>query len=466
MFKFQRCVTTRLRSLTGGRGIAVPIFFSVMAAALGVGALTVARAAAPTGETGMIQTVAGSVLNYTYWGYSGDGGPATDAQLYNPRAVAFGSNGDVFIADALNERIRKIDTNGIITTFAGSGPPDSGGTLQNGSTPTGTNGDGGPATSAVFNQPHGVAVDSKGNVYVADSGNHRIRKIDTNGVITTIAGTGDPRSPEGANGSPASAAGLKFPKSMFMAANDQLYVADSGNNMIRFMDLNANPPTITTVAGTAQSKRYGGDGGKAVNAQLNTPEGLWVTTDGTIYIADSDNNLIRKVDPAGKISTIAGDAAAAAAAANARTPVPPTDSAGDGGAATSAHLNVPRGIAADSLGNIYIAEEGGARIRRIDPSGIITTIAGDGTTSGRGQVAGHPGPVPAGQAQFNTIHDLNIDSDGNLWIADSKNNLVRVVFDPAHASALDTPSTPPSTTPPSTSPPPSPTPGTAGGSSS
>jgi sugar lactone lactonase YvrE len=386
--------------------------------------------------------------NYQQFGYSGDGGPATAAQLYNPRAIAFGQNGDVFIADALNERIRKVDANGVITTFAGSGPVDSGGTLQNGATPTGTNGDGGPATSAVFNQPHGVAVDSKGNVYIADSNDQRIRKVEAgSGTITTIAGTGDPKAPPcptKANSCPAAGSGLKFPKSLFMAPGDKLYVADSGNNMIRMLDLTANPATITIVAGNSQSKRFGGDGGRAADAQLNTPEGIAVDTAGNVYISDSGNNLVRKVDTSGTISTIAGDAAAATNAANAKQAVPPSDSAGDGGPATAAHLDGPRGIAVDSLGNVYIGQQSGdpatdttgARIRRIDPSGTISTIAGDGKTSGRGQVAGDPGPVPAGQAEFNTMHDLGIDPAGNLWIADSKNNLVRVVFDPAHAGAV------------------------------
>jgi sugar lactone lactonase YvrE/ribosomal protein L24E len=432
----------------------------------GFGVLTAARAAAPTGQTGHIQTVAGNMQNFQQFGYSGDGGPAAQAQLYNPRAIGFGKNGDAYIADALNERIRKIDANGVISTFAGSGPPDSAGQLQNGATPTGSNGDGGPATAAVFNQPHGVGVDSKGNVYVADSGNHRLRKIDTSGTITTIAGTGDPKAPACPDKAPTCAAagsGLKFPKSMFMAGGDQLYLADSGNNMIRKLDLTADPVTISIVAGTSQAKKYGGDGGRAADAQLNTPEGVALDPAGNLYIADSDNNLVRKVDTNGMITTIAGDTAAAQAASDARTPVPGNDSSGDGGPAASAKLDRPRGIAVDSLGNVYIAQEAtdpattatGARIRRIDPSGTITSIAGTGRTSGRGRVAGDPGPVPAGEAEFNTMHDLAVDEAGNLWIADSKNNLVRVVFDPANAPALGAPAPgqPPAQQPPAGQPP-------------
>jgi sugar lactone lactonase YvrE len=455
---------TRRQAWPARRGL-VTVVAGLMAAGTGVGVLTSARAATPSGPAGNIATVAGNMQNYQQFGYSGDGGPATAAQLYNPRAIGFAPNGDVYIADALNERIRKVDGGGVISTFAGSGPSDSGGTLQNGATPTGANGDGGPATSAVFNQPHGVAVDSKGNVYIADSNNQRIRKVDTGGTISTIAGTGDPKAPPCPNKAascPAAGSGLKFPKSMTMAPGDKLYVADSGNNMIRVLDLTANPVTITIVAGNSQSKRFGGDGGRAVDAQLNTPEGMAVDTSGNIYIADSGNNLVRKVDANGTISTLAGDTAAAQTAADAKQPVAPSDSAGDGGPATAAHLDGPRGIAVDSLGHVYVAQESGdpatdttgARIRRIDPSGTISTIAGTGRTSGRGRVAGDPGPVPAVQAEFNTMHDLAVDSAGNLWIADSKNNLVRVIFDPANAATVDPGATPPPATPPAGSPPP------------
>jgi sugar lactone lactonase YvrE len=393
-----------------------------------------AARANPGDPPGTIRSVAGTVVNYAQFGFSGDGGPATQAQLYNPRAVAFGPDGSAYIADALNERIRKVDPNGVISTFAGKGPSDTSAGLQDGATPTGPDGDGGPAAQAVFNQPHGVAVDSKGNVYIADSNDNRIRKVDTSGTITTIAGTGDPHTAPGLNGSPALQAGLKHPKSLFMAANDQLYFTDTDHNMIRVIDLGATPaPTIKTIAGTTQARHFGGDNGPATQANLFAPEGVAVTADGSVYISDSNNNLIRKIDPSGTITTIAGDAQAAAAADAAGTSLPPTDSAGDGGPALQAHLNIPRGIAVDPAGDIFVAEEGGARIRRIDPSGTITTIAGDGTSSGRGQVKGDPGPAPALSAEFNTIHDLTLDKAGNLWVADSKNNLVREITDAQNA---------------------------------
>jgi sugar lactone lactonase YvrE len=439
-------LTTR-RRLSRTRVLTLAALSALTAAGTGLG--LVARAD-PGDPPGTIRTIAGVTTNYRQGGFSGDGGQAKDAQLYNPRAVAFSKTGEVFIGDALNHRIRKIDKNGVITTIAGKPA----GASASGS-PTGAfSGDGGPATEAQLNQPHGVAVDSKGNVYVSDSLNNRIRKIDgTSGVITTIAGSDEKHGrPDG----PADKAILKFPKSMFMTPDDVLYVCNSGGNTILKIDLKQTPLTVTRVAGNLYAKRYGGDGKFATDAQLNMPEGVWAVPDGTVYISDSQNNLVRKVTPDGKINTIAGDTAAAQRAADSSQYPIPADSSGDGGPASAAHLNGPRGIAADPAGNIYIAEEGGARIRRIDKDGKISTIAGNGQPNPDGhnpRVAGDPGPAPAMEAQFNTIHDLNLDKDGNLWIADSKNNRVRVVFDPAHAPA-GTPAGPGAQSPPPQSPPP------------
>jgi sugar lactone lactonase YvrE len=282
-------------------------------------------------------------------------------------------------------------------------------------------------------------VDSKGNVYIADSLNNRIRRIDGDGKINTILGSDNKK---GRAEGPADQAILKFPKSLYMTPDDVLYVCNTGGNTIVKVDLKATPLMVTRVAGNLYNKRYGGDGKFATDAQLNTPQGVWAMKDGTVYISDSENNLVRKVTPDGKISTIAGDTAAAAKAAETNQYPIPGDSAGDGGPAASAHLNGPRGIAADDAGNIYIAEEQGARIRRIDPSGNISTVAGNGQSKSDGHdphVPGDPGPAPALEAQFNTMHDLNLDKDGNLWIADSKNNRIRMVTDPAHAPAGNLP---------------------------
>jgi sugar lactone lactonase YvrE len=420
------------RRLSRARVCTVGAVAALTAAGTGVGLVARAETGDPPGT---IRTIAGVTTNYRQGGFSGDGGKASDAQLYNPRAVAFNKSGDVFIGDALNHRIRKIDKDGVISTIAGK-PAN---TNASGS-PTGAfGGDGGKATDAQLNQPHGVAVDSKGNVYVADSLNNRIRKIDAGGTINTILGSDNKKGrPEG----PAETAVLKFPKSMFMTPDDVLYICNTGGNTVVKVDLKASSLSVTRVAGNLYNKRYGGDGKFATDAQLNTPQGVWVVKDGTVYISDSENNLVRKVTADGKITTVAGDTAAAQKAAETNQYPIPGDSAGDGGPATAAHLNGPRGIAADDAGNIYIAEEAGARIRRIDPSGIISTIAGNGQTKTDGHdphVPGDPGPAPALEAQFNTMHDLNLDKDGNLWIADSKNNRIRMVTDPAHAPAGNVP---------------------------
>jgi sugar lactone lactonase YvrE len=428
---FDEQLTTR-RRLSRARVFTVGALSALTAAGTGLG--LVARAE-PGDPPGTIRTIAGVTTNYRQGGFSGDGGKASDAQLYNPRAVAFNRTGDVFIGDALNHRIRKIDKNGIISTVAGK-PANS---SASGS-PTGAfGGDGGPATDAQLNQPHGVAVDSKGNVYIADSLNNRIRKIDSGGTISTILGSDNKK---GRAEGPAETAVLKFPKSLFMTPDDVLYICNTGGNTIVKVDLKAIPLMVTRVAGNLYNKRYGGDGKFATDAQLNTPQGVWVVKDGTVYISDSENNLVRKVTADGKITTVAGDTAAAEKAAETNQYPIAGDSAGDGGPAGQAHLNGPRGIAADDAGNLYIAEEQGARIRRIDPSGTISTIAGNGQSKPDGHdphVPGDPGPAPALEAQFNTMHDLNLDKDGNLWIADSKNNRIRMVTDPAHAPAGNLP---------------------------
>ena len=175
--------STRTLSRRAGRWFAAALASSLSVTSLGLMTAAGANAGDPPGT---IRSAAGSVVNFAQFGFSGDGGPATQAQLYNPRAVAFGPGGVVYIADALNERVRKVDANGVISTFAGKGPSDTSAGLQDGATPTGPDGDGGPATQAVFNQPHGVAVDSKGNVYIADSNDNRIRKVDiASGNIST-----------------------------------------------------------------------------------------------------------------------------------------------------------------------------------------------------------------------------------------------------------------------------------------
>lgn len=368
------------------RRLLVPVVAALTAVAWAPGLPAGAATAA-----GMVGTVAGSPPPgaSTSYGYGGDGGPATQAQLYQPRAMAVDAAGVVYVADGLNHRVRRIDTAGVITTVAGTGQP-------------GFSGDGGPATEAALDTPHGVAVDNAGNLYIADSSNHRVRRVDPSGVITTVAGTGKPGAT--GQGGPATEALIKHPKALLVDPSGALYFTDTGNNRVCRVD--PADGKITTVAGRIQ-RGFEGDGGPALRAKLDTPSGLWQTADGSLLIADSDNHRIRKVDPAGNISTIAGTGVAG--------------SDGDGGPASAATFNDPRAVIGDAAGNLYVGEELGHRVRRIDPAGTVTTLAGTGVAG----FAGDGGPATA--AQFDHVRGLAFDPAGNLWVADVFNNRLRMI---------------------------------------
>jgi hypothetical protein len=260
----------------------------------------------------IIDTVAGNGS----WGYSGDGGPATEAMLSYPRGVAVDASGNIYIADLYNHRIRKVDTSGIITTVAGNGDE-------------GYSGDGGPATEAMLDFPFGVAVDASGNIYIGDTHNYRIRKVDTSGIITTVAGNG--AWGYSGDGGPATEAMLDFPCDVAVDASGNLYIGDVYNQRIRKVDTSG---IINTVAGNG-SWGYSGDGGPATEAQLHGPFGVTVDASGNLYIADYDNQRIRKVDTSGIITTVAGNGS--------------RGYSGDGGPATDAMLNHPRDISCQAL---------------------------------------------------------------------------------------------------------------------
>jgi sugar lactone lactonase YvrE len=408
---------------------------------------------------------------YQQGGYGPEGALGTESQFSNPRGLAVAPNGDVYVTDALNHRVRKIGADGRVSLVAGSPTPVDGPAIG------GYAGDGGPATSAQLKEPHGVAVDSVGNVYIADSQNCLVRKVDTGGIITKFAGTGQkaPLNPNACGKTNESmtavsvdplTVALDQPKSLFMSKEngvDTLWIADMGNSMIRKIDVGSATPKMTRVAGTNRARHYGeGANNDALDAELRHPEGVWVASDGTIFVTDGGNNLVRKIAPATggsairKITNVAGDVGAAQANAMQDADLI-GNSDGDGGQAINGHLDKPRGITGDNKGNLFVAEEHGSRIRRISlASGMINTIAGDGTileqraNGGTANIKGENGP--ALETQFAMLHDIQINpADGSLWIADSRNNRVRAVADAANAPGTVLPTggnTPPPPPPP------------------
>ena len=340
--------------------------------------------------SGIITTVAGIGER----GYSGDEGLAVEAQLNRPYDVAVDGVGNLYIVDSGNYRIRRVDTVGIITTVAGIGE-------------RGYSGDEGLAVKAQLNQPYDVAVDGVGNLYIADSGNYRIRQVDAARTITTIAGIGEIRY--SGDGGPANQADLYYPKDVTVDRLGNLYIADTWNDRVRRVDTSG---IITTVAGSGY-RGYSGDEGPAVFARLNRPNDVAMDGAGNLYIADSWNNRIRRVDARGMITTIAGSG---------HTSV--YGYSGDGGPAVEAELRAPSGVALDGSGNIYISDTYNMRIRRVDSTGIITTVAGSGGT-GVGSYSGDGGP--AVEARLDTPFDVAVADGGNLYIADSYNNRIRRV---------------------------------------
>ena len=287
---------------------------------------------------GIISTVAGTGGSP---GFSGDGSAATSALLNMPWGVEVDGSGNIYIADWNNNRIRKVNSLGVISTIAGTG-------IGN------YFGDGFAATSAQINSPTDVAVDASGNIFIADQLNHRIRKINSLGIISTVAGIGSPGY--SGDGAAATAAALNYPISVAVNGSGDIFISDQSNFRIRKVN---NLGIISTIAGTGISG-YSGDGAAATSAQLKDPAGICLDGSGNIYIADWNNHRVRKINPLGIISTIAG------------TGVP--GFFGDGGLATSAQLDEPSALAISVSGNIFITDEINNRIRAICPISCLTQV--------------------------------------------------------------------------------------------
>jgi sugar lactone lactonase YvrE len=371
---------------------------------VGAGAFVVRAAQQPSGPLppGTIITVAGTGNT----GFSGDGGLATGATVWNPLDQAVDAAGNLFIADQGNNRIRKVTPDGTITTVAGNGK-------------FGLSKDGGPAIQASFDHVAGVSVDAAGNLFVADAASsHRIRMVSPSGIITTASGGGRPADGVG-DGGPATAASLKQPNQTAVDPVGNLFIADWASRRIRKVDAAG---TITTVAGGGQPPDGRGDGGLATVAHFSYPLGVAVARAGGVYVADFVDNRVRKVGADGKITTVAGGGQ-------------PADGLGDGGPATEARLDGPSYITVDPGGNLFIAENRGERIRKVSPAGMITTVAGTGQT-------GHTGDGgPATAAQLNSPESVSVDRAGNLFFTEGPrfradrvsveakgNNLVREVI--------------------------------------
>ncbi len=334
---------------------------------------------------GIITTLAGNG-NY---GYSGDNGPATSAKLGFPPAVAVDGAGNLYIADQFNQRIRLVNAAGTISTFAGSG-------AQN------FLGDGGAATSATLNEPQGVALGASGSLLIADTGNSRVRQV-AGGTINTVAGDGGFRF--SGDGGPAVDAALSGAQGVAVDGSGNLFIADGGNNRIREV---SSAGIISTVAGNGTSLPGdpGGNGSPATSANLSSPGDVTLDTLGDFFIADTNDHVIRQVNPAGLISTVAGDGI--------------YGYSGDHGPATNASLSTPLGIAVDASGNLFIADAPNCVVREVS-NGTISTVAGNGTCG----YLGDNGPAIA--AELRNPQGVAVDGAGNLYIADSSNSAVRKV---------------------------------------
>ncbi len=330
-----------------------------------------------------ISTLAGD--RATLNGYTGDGGLAVQARLNKPEGLALGLHGDLYISDTGNQAIRVVDAAGEIRTIAGTGAE-------------GFGGDGGPATQAKLLYPRGIALDSRGNLYIADSQNNRIRLVTPDGIISTYAGTGE--QGYAGDGGFAVRAKLNWPDGIAINANGVLYFTDSRNNMVRKITPDG---VITKVAGQSPlGKPSANPAGR-----FDSPRGITLGPDGSLYVADRDHARICKIDRAGTVTVVAGDGN--------NLWLSSTEAPGDGGAAQKAIIPYPEAVAIDAEGNLLIAA---GKIRRVDRSGVITTILGARLDA---PVLDNGDPL---QTRTGDPDDVVADSRGNIYVADTDRNRI------------------------------------------
>ncbi len=323
-------------------------------------------------------------------GYTGDGGPASDALMREPFMCAFDGVGSLYVCEATNHIVRRVDAKtGVITTIAGTGEP-------------GYSGDGGSATEATMYEPYSLAIDSDDSVYIVDRLNAVVRKVDANGIITTVAGTGE--LGYSGDGGPGDQAQMREPNDCFLDGRGGLLIADIQDQRIRRLDIETG--VITTFAGNGEKER-GGDGLPATEASILGARAVCMDAAGNAYIAEREGNGVRVVTSDGIMGTVAG--------ANAELGY-----TGDGGPAIDSTWAGPKGIRCDAQGNIIVTDTENHAIRRIDAvTRIVTTIAG-------GQLGGHGDAGPATDAGMDRPHGCEIGPDGSIYVADSNNHRVRV----------------------------------------
>jgi sugar lactone lactonase YvrE len=350
----------------------------LIAALAGLGSLLVPLSA----KAQVVTTLAGSGA------YGSADGTGTAATFYTPQGVAVDSSGNVYVADKFNNKIRKITPAGVVTTFAGSGALGS---------------DDGAGTAATFFYPYGVAVDLSRNVYVADTYNYKIRAITAAGAVSTLAGTGASGDADG----PGTAATFGWAVGVAADSSGNVYVADSDSNKIRKITAGG---VVSTLAGSGAGGSADGPGDVAT---FSEPSGVAVDSSGNVFVADTDSHKIRKITPGGVVTTFAGSGA-------------PGSADGTGAAATFAY---PFGVAVDSSKNVYVADSGNNKIRKITPAGVVSTLAGSGaygSADGTGTAA-----------TFYTPTGVAVDSSGHVYVADSGNNKIRKIRQPGGSCVQD-----------------------------